>query len=186
MDREQILHMLRDATEEPYQLGLSFRSPMIAPVPERCVSRPAGPLRFVVEARHLDDRAVSGNLSDEADPDDAVFDDFGPTLHVYGADDGIEHLRFDCFAYKPHYHYVHEDGAVNTVCRIDQFAEGDVGEWTIGRLRERLPEMLEYCGVTGLAEQVRVHRVEVLAVVEAVASLLREAGRRAMAERAAG
>ena len=185
MNREQILHMLRNATVEPYQLGLAFRAPMIAPVPDRCVSRPAGPLRFVVEARHLDDRAVSGNLGDEPGEDDTVFDDFGPTLHVYGADDGIEHLRFDCFAHKPHYHYVHGDGAVNTVCRIDQFAEGDVVEWTIGRLRERLPEMLEHCDVTGLAEQVRGHRVEVLAAVEEVASTLREAGRRATAERAA-
>ncbi len=183
MDREQILQTLRSATTEPYQLGLSFRSPMIAPVPERCVSRPAGPLRFVVEARHLDDQAVSGTLGDEPTADDAVFDDFGPTLHVYGADDGIEHLRFDCFAYKPHYHYVQESGTVNTVCRIDQFAEGDVVEWTIGRLRERLPEMLEYCGLTVLAEQVRMDRVAVLAAVEDVAPLLREAGRRAAAER---
>jgi hypothetical protein len=178
--------MLRDATKEPYQLGLSFRGPMIAPAPDRCVSRPAGPLLFVVEARHLDDQAVFGILGDMPDPDGAVYDDFGPTLHVYGADDGVEHLRFDCFASKPHYHYVHEDGAVNTVCRIDQFAEGDVIDWTIGRLRERLPEMLEHCGVTGLATQVRLHRGEVLAAVEVVALLLREAGRRATAERAAG
>ena len=156
MDRQQILQMLREATLEPYQLGLSFRSPMIAPVQDRCVSLSAGPLRFVVEARHLDDQAVSGNLGDESvDGDEELFDDYGPTLHVYGEDDGIEHLRFDCFADKPHYHYVLGDGAVNTVCRIDQFAEGDVIEWTIGRLRERLPEMLEHCGRTVLAEKVR-------------------------------
>jgi hypothetical protein len=185
MDRDEILHMLRDATVEPYQLGLSFRSPMIPPVPERCISRPAGPLRLVVEARHLDDRAVSGTLGSGTEEDTAVFDDFGPTLHVYGAEDGIEHLRFDCFAHKPHYHYVLEGGAVNTVCRIDQIAQGDVVEWTIGRLRDRLPEMLEHCGVTELAEQIRVHRSELLAAVEEVAGLLREAGARASAERAA-
>jgi hypothetical protein len=184
MERRQILQMLRGATLESYQLGLSFRSPMIAPVPDRCVSRSAGPLRFVVEARHLDDQAVSENLGNQSEGgDDELFDDYGPTVHVYGADDGIEHLRFDCFADKPHYHYVLEDGAVNTVCRIDQHAEGDVIEWTIGRLRERLPEMLEHCGLTALADQVRAHQDEIRAAVDDVALLLREAGHRAAAER---
>jgi hypothetical protein len=183
MDKEQMLEMLRDATVEPYQLGLTFRAPMIAPVVERCISRPAGPLRFVVEARHLDDRVISEHMGAERHPHDALFDDFGPTLHVHGADDGIEHLRFDCFRHKPHYHYVFESGAVNTVCRIDQFAEGDAVEWTIGRLRERLPEMLEHCGVEALAEQVRARRIEVLNAVEDVASLLRQAELRATVER---
>jgi hypothetical protein len=186
LDRQEILKKLKDATVEPYQLGLSFRSAMIPPVPERCVSMPAGPLRFVVEARHLDDRAVSGTIgSDPAAGDDDVFDDYGPTLHVYGSEDGIEHLRFDCFAHKPHYHYVHESGAVNTVCRIDQHADGDPVEWTIGRVRERLPEMLEHCGLPDLAEQVRGRRQEVLSTVDEVAGLLREARERATAERAA-
>jgi hypothetical protein len=185
MDREQILKRLRDATLEPYQLGLSFSSPMIAPVEERCVPLPAGPLRFVVEARHLDDGAVSGTLgSDPSAGNDAVFDDYGPTLHVYGAEDGIEHLRFDCFAHKPHYHYVHGDGAVNTICRIDQYAEGDPVEWTIRRLRERLPEMLDHCGLPDLAQQVRTEQVVIQAVVEDVAQLLREARQQARAERA--
>ena len=111
MDRQQILEMLRGATLEPYQLGLSFRSQMIQPVPERCVSVPAGPVCLVVEARYLNDRAVSQTLGDEpAEGDDPLFDDYGPTVHVYGSADGIEHLRFDCFAHKPHYHYVHESG----------------------------------------------------------------------------
>ncbi len=185
MDRQEILNRLRDATVEPYQLGLSFRSPMIPPVPERCVSMPAGPLQFVVEARHLDDRAVSATLgSDPADGDDEVFDDYGPTLHVHGSEDGIEHLRFDCFANKPHYHYVGEAGAVNTVCRIDQYAEGDPVEWTISRLRERLPEMLEHCGLPVLADDVRAQQGVIQASVDDVARLLREARQRSLAERA--
>jgi hypothetical protein len=184
MDTETILKKLREATLEPYQLGLSFRSPMIPPVPERCVSLPVGPLRFVVEARHLDDRAVAGNFSQEpGEGGDAVFDDYGPTLHVYGAEDGIEHLRFDCFANKPHYHYVREAGAVNIVCRIDQYAEGDPIEWTIGRLRERLPEMLQYCGLTALAEEVRAQQDQITAVVDDVAQLLRQSREQATAER---
>jgi hypothetical protein len=177
--------MLREATLEPYQLGLSFQSPMIPLVHERCVSVPAGPLRFVVEARHLDDQAVAGNLRREATvPADQLFDDYGPTLHVFGAADGIEHLRFDCFANKPHYHYVREAGSVNIVCRIDQHAEGDPVEWTIGRIRQRLPELLEYCGVTQLAEQVRAQEKQILAAVDDVAQLLREARQQTVAERA--
>jgi hypothetical protein len=186
MNRSQILQMLRGATLEPYQLGLSFRSPMIPPVPERCVSIEAGPLRFVVEARHLDDRAVALNLQDEGPSEaDELFDDYGPTLHVYGTDDGVEHLRFDCFANKPHYHYVHDAGAVNTVCRIDQVAEGDVVEWTIGRLRDRLPEMLEHCGLSGLAAQVREQREDIQAEIGDVSRLLRQAAERATVERTA-
>jgi hypothetical protein len=184
MDREQMLKMLRDATLEPYQLGLSFDKPMIPPAPERCLPIPAGPLRFVVEARHLDDHALSATLSsDEAEGDDALFDDYGPTLHVYGTEDGIEHLRFDCFANKPHYHYVQEGGAVNTICRIDQYAEGDPVEWTIGRLRARLPEMLDYCGLPDLAEQVRAEQGVIDGVIDDVAELLREARQRALDER---
>lgn len=185
MEHDKIVRMLREATFEPYQLGLSFRSSMIPPVPERCVPMPAGPLRFVVEARHLDDRAVEGNLGPRRAEDDGdLFDDYGPTLHVYGADDGIEHLRFDCFANKPHYHYVRESGAVNTVCRIDQHAEGDPVEWTLGRLRERLPEMLEHCDLADLAEQVRARHQEILAAIDDVAQLLRKARQQAAAERA--
>jgi hypothetical protein len=184
MDRDQMLKMLRDATLEPYQLGLSFDRPMIPPIPERCVPIPAGPLRFVVEARHLDDQALAATLSsDETEGDGALFDDYGPTLHVYGTEDGSEHLRFDCFANKPHYHYVQNGGAVNTICRIDQHAEGDPVEWTLGRLRARLPEMLDYCGLPDLADQVRAEQAVIDATIDDVAELLREARRRALDER---
>ena len=39
---------------------------------------------------------------------EAVVDDRGVSLHVYGEQDGEwrEFLRFDCFAEDPHYHYV--------------------------------------------------------------------------------
>jgi hypothetical protein len=157
---------------------------MIPPVPERCLPIPAGPLRFVVEARHLDDQALAATLnSDEAKGDDALFDDYGPTLHVYGTKDGMEHLRFDCFANKPHYHYVQEGGAVNTICRIDQHAEGDPVEWTIGRLRARLPEMLDHCGLPDLAKEVRAEQGVIDAVIDDVAELLRGARQQAADER---
>jgi hypothetical protein len=184
MDRETVLKMLRESTLEPYQLGLAFRRPMIPLVRERSVDLPAGPLRFVVEGRHLTDDAVAGALREEKASDAAeMFDDYGPTLHVFGAADGMEHLRFDCFAHKPHYHYVQEGGAVNVVCRIDQIAEGDVVEWAIDRVRRRLPEMLEHCGASDLAEQVREGESQILPVIDEVAALLRQAREQAVTER---
>jgi hypothetical protein len=185
MDQQQVLQALREATVEPYQLGLTFQSGMIPPVSERCVSRAAGPLRFVVEARHLDDDAVAGLMDQPPAEGDGFFDDYGPTLHVFGTIDDIEHLRFDCFAHKPHYHYVRDGGSVNIVCRIDQIAEGDPVEWTIGRLRLRLPEMLEYCGLAELAQEARTDKDQIDAAVDEVAQLLRQARERAQAERVA-
>ena len=64
-------------------------------------------------------------------------------MHVCDASDGVEHLRFDCFENEPHYHYINTVEQGNLICRIDEIAEGDPVEWTVGRLRERLPEMLD-------------------------------------------
>ena len=66
-----------------------------------------------------------------------------------------------------------------------EIAEGDPVEWTIGRLRERLTEMLEYCGLTELAQEARIHRDQIDAAVNDVAELLRQARERAQAERVA-
>jgi len=155
---------------------------MIPPDRQQCVSRAAGPLRFEVEVRHLDDRAVATSRGEEMSSNSKqIFDDYGATLHVFGATDGIEHLRFDCFAKKPHYHYAQESGNVNLVCRLDQYAEGDPVEWTIDRLRCRLPEMLEHCRAFDLAQLVRDRSNEILAVIDEVAELLREAQKRATA-----
>jgi hypothetical protein len=59
--------------------------------------------------------------------------------------------------------------------RIDQYAEGDPVDWTIGRLRSRLPAMLEYAGAAGLADDVRAHAADILKVVNQIESLLRKA-----------
>ncbi|MFI5048224.1 MAG: hypothetical protein ACHQIG_14260, partial [Acidimicrobiia bacterium] len=113
---------------------------------------------------------------------DALFDDFGGTVHVNATDDGREHLRFDCFDVKPHYHYVHYPEASNTVCRLDQFANGDPLEWTLRRLRHHLPEMLDFAGSTELSGRVRADEATVAAAVDEVERLLREADARARAE----
>ena len=181
MDSTEIVRRLKEATVEMYQLGLTFTGSMIPPIPENCTSLPAGPVRFVVEVRHLTDAAVAATMGKEP-TGEATIDDYGGTVHVYGSEDGLEHLRFDCFDGKPHYHYANNAEGRNTVCRIDQHAEGDPIQWTLGRLRDRLPDMLDYAGVPELAALVRQRHDEVVGVVDDVEKILRQAQDRARAE----
>jgi hypothetical protein len=183
--QSEMLAIVRNATYEFYQLGMRFKgSTMIPMKPENSISLDAGELRFVVEPRILDETVIAT----EADDDDAgataesadagsgpIFDDYGPSLHVFGASDGLEYLRFDCFAHKPHYHYGRYSAGELLTVRIDQYAEGDPVEWTIGRLRSRLPEMLDYTGAEGLADYVRQHEDDIGKVIDEIESLLRKA-----------
>jgi hypothetical protein len=141
----------------------------------------AGPLVFVVESRTLDDEAVGtaggGAGADEGEQE--FFDDHGPTLHVLGGADQVEHLRFDCFAGEPHYHYFRVTEGTQVLCRVDQFAQGDPVQWAIRCVRHQLPEMLEYCGQGALAAAVRSDRELVGGVVDQVEPLLLAARDRA-------
>jgi hypothetical protein len=169
------------AAPYPYQRGNFYTSLPIPAVPEHCIGVDAGPLRLVVESRELTNEILLTQLPPGSVeiPDDVSFDDFGASLHVCGAEDGLEHLRFDCFEHEPHYHYIQHAVGGNTICRIDEVAEGDPTEWTVGRLRSRLPEMLELCGLQKLAEDTRAHMPEVLAAVDEVVALLQQAQVRA-------
>jgi hypothetical protein len=187
MDDEGVLARLRAGIFEPYQLGFRYSdSRLIAPVPERCVSLVAGPLRFLVEARHLDDAAVAsvtdGELQQESET--PLFDDHGGTVHVLGAADGLEYLRFDCFEDKPHYHYVNRTDGVTVTVRIDQHAEGDPANWAVSRLRERLPQMLEYAGTVELAQSAERQYAEIRGAIDEIQELLRQADVIASSERA--
>lgn len=172
---------------EAYRLGREYTVMPIAMVPEHCVEVPAGPVRFVVEARSLTQEAI---LSNEArqDASDGIEHDYsvdaaGASLHVLGAADGLEHLRFDAFDNEPHYHYIHQAVQRNTVVRIDDRAEADVLAWVVRVVAERLPEMLEHAGVPELAEAVRDESHTVTGALERVSALLREAEQRAEALR---
>lgn len=165
---------MTNGTAPSLQVGTYFDYFPIPPVPEHCTEIEAGPVTFVVEPRQ-----VTGDDATDALPElgadalgaaDRVY--FGASLHVYGTADGLEHLRFDCFVDDPHYHYIrHVDGG-NLVCPLDQAAEGDPLEWTLGRLRGRLPEMLECAHAPELAARVRDERQTVLAAVDDVSRLL--------------
>ena len=102
---------MSDALPYPYNLGMEFPVMPMEPVAAHCLSVPAGPVTLVVEARDLAiDRRYSEYGDDGPIEPDETFDDFGASLHVNGAADGVERLRFDCFDKEPHYHYIRPGG----------------------------------------------------------------------------
>jgi len=92
----------------------------------------AGMLRFGIEYRRLQN-------------------DRGICIHVFGGPDDQqdEVLRFDCFDREPHYHYAWSK--YDRYVPLDPAAEGDPLQWTLTRLRTRLPAMLIQAGELDLA-----------------------------------
>ena len=80
-------------------------------------------------------------------------EDRGVTIHVMGSPHGemTELLRFDCFEQVPHYHYA--PLGRNERLNLDKVSAGDPLDWALGRLRTRLPEMLEYAGFSDVASR---------------------------------
>ena len=131
---------------------------------------------FVINTTHttvIKNEAVQGR-SDGIDHDYNILDG-GASLHVLGSDDRVEYLRFDCFDNEPHYHYIRAAEGRNIVVRFDNVAEGDPLDWTVSRVRHRLPDMLEHVGATQLAESVRASSTAVSKGVDELASLLTRA-----------
>jgi hypothetical protein len=90
-------------------------------VPEHCVTVEAGAVQLVVESRVLTNDVIDQTYG-SAGERELPFDDHGATLHICGSADGVEHLRFDCFEFEPHYHYIDQAAGANTVVRIDELA----------------------------------------------------------------
>lgn len=107
----------------------------------------------------------------------------GLSLHVVAKADGHEYLRFDLFDDPPHYHYNHPvvDGQhANNVVDYDTVTNGPMLDWTLERLRTRLPQMLRQAGGAEVAEQVDL---EVLAPVLSEVERLASAATRAAGAR---
>ena len=172
---------------EAYRLGRDYTVMPIGMVEEHCVPIPAGPVTFVVEARSLSQEAIVANEDRQAASDgldhDYDVDAAGASLHVLGADDGLEYLRFDAFDTEPHYHYIHNDLQQNTVVRVDDVAEGDPLTWTLRVVGTRLPEMLAHARAPELAEAVRARADEVATGFAQLEPLLRQAEDQAQALR---
>lgn len=82
-----------------------------------------------------------------------AIDEDGVSVHVFGSEDHLEYLRFDCFEDFPHYHYISAREGHQTVMDFDTIAHGPILSWTLGCLRSRLSEMLTRSGAPDLAEK---------------------------------
>jgi len=119
----------------------------------------AGAVRFGLEARvvtadalrevYRDDPAALAEI--EANSPPGGFQDSGLSVHVVDSADGHEYLRFDAFEDDPHYHYIHPSGDHNHWVPFDAVAGGDVVDFTLACLRERLLPMIECAGGGSLA-----------------------------------
>jgi hypothetical protein len=174
-------------------IGKVYNIPPQPPVPEHTHELPAGAVTFGVEYRDVDPESLAATYAgndahlaelEERSPEGG-FADQGVSIHVCGADDGHEYVRFDVFDDEPHYHYIHRADAaggevVNNVIDFDRTALGDMLPWAIDRLRTRLPAMLTEAGGEHLVAQLDRELIgRVLGDVERMAAQAREAHRAA-------
>jgi hypothetical protein len=145
-------------------IGNVYGIPPQPPVAELTRTVPAGAVVFGVEYRDVDPESLRSTYAGNADylaeleerSPEGGFSDRGVSIHVCGAADGWEYVRFDVFDEEPHYHYVHRttDGSVmNQVIDFDATASGAMLDWTIERLRTRLAEMLRAAGGETVADE---------------------------------
>ncbi len=111
---------------------------------------------------------------------DDVMSDQGLCVQVYGEADGkdTEILRFDCFDQRPHYHYGPEN--LNIRLDMDKTTVGNPLGWTMGQIRDKLPEMVERAGYADLAKTLQSDPISgaTLHGIEAQARKMSEEGRR--------
>ncbi len=121
----------------------------------------AGPIAIGVEYRELDPESLLATYADNPQSMEdilkaggATFVDEGVSLHVKSTEDNHEYLRFDVFEGEPHYHYIRKVSAgeeiSNHIIAFDIAAHGDMFEWALRCLRERLPAMLREVSAEGL------------------------------------
>ena len=141
----------------------------VAPIPpdaEHTTYVDAGALRFGIEYRVLTDAELARNYEGEdmeeiqAATGGQAVEDNGLSLHVVGAVDGHEYLRFDMFEEGPHYHYIEPSGEKQTIVEFDEVAMGEMLPWVLDLLRTRLVPMLEYAGGAALAESLDADGIE--------------------------
>jgi hypothetical protein len=163
--------MAIDRQDSPYRRGNRYDRLPIPMVEEHCIPVDAGAVQLVIESRRLTNAIVEETYQGEI-AGGVPFDDGGATLHVLGTDDGLEHLRFDCFEDEPHYHYIDQGAVRNTVVRIDELAVGDPIEFSLACVEQHLPDMLGNCGVPALAVEVQGRMDEVHAAMKEVRALM--------------
>jgi len=159
--------------------GTVYTVAPIPPDPEHTTWVEAGALRIGVEYRVLDDAELEANYEGRDMEEirtalqERTIQDNGVSIHVAGAQDGHEYLRFDLFEQDPHYHYIEPSGERQTVVQFDRVAMGEMLPWALGQLRHRLPQMLERAGGKDLVP--KLDRASLDAGIARVEALARSA-----------
>ena len=158
--------------------GTVYTVPPIPPDAEHTTWVDAGALRIGVEWRNLDETELDANYEGKAMEEIQAaitgnVQDNGVSLHVAGAEDAHEYLRFDMFEHEPHYHYIERSGEKQTIIEFDRVALGEMLPWALHQLRTRLPEMLAYAGGADLLA--KLDREQLEASLTQVERLAREA-----------
>lgn len=145
----------------PAEIGIVYQVQPEPPDPDHCTEFPAGAVTFILEDREVDPaslaKSYAGNEAALAEIEkhspDGGFYDCGVSVHVIGASDGHEYLRFDVFDGDPHYHYVRPSLDHNHWVPFDAVAGGDMLPFVVSCLRERLAEMLTEAGGAAVAAE---------------------------------
>jgi len=168
--------------------GTVYTVPPIPPDPEHTTYVDAGAIKLGVEFRLLDEAELEANYEGAAMDeikdalDGNAVEDNGVSIHVVGASDGHEYLRFDMFEQEPHYHYIEPSGASQRIVDFDRVAHGEMLPWTLEQIRSRLPAMLAHAGGAALVSELEEARIA--AVLPEVEKLARDAQRALDAQRA--
>lgn len=145
-----------------------------------------GPIAIGVEYRELDPDSLLATYADNPQSMEeilkaggATFVDEGVSLHVKSTAEDHEYLRFDVFEGEPHYHYIRKVSASeeisNHIIPFDTAAHGEMFEWAIRCLRERLPAMLGEVEAEGLVRDLDPARLtKAIDQAEALARTARE------------
>jgi len=139
------------------RVGIVYNIPPEPPDPEACRWFEAGAVRFGLEYRDVTPEALEALYKDNPEhlaemlenSPEGGFADCGVSIHVSGAADDHEYLRFDAFDADPHYHYVRPTGDQshhNHWVPFDPVAGGDMLDFAFRSLRERLAPMLTEAG----------------------------------------
>jgi hypothetical protein len=148
---------------EPRPIGKIYGIPPQPPDEANTRWIPAGVITIGVEYRDVTPEALLETYRDDPEhlaelmerSPEGGFADEGVSLHVRGAEDGHEYLRFDVFDGEPHYHYIHKvpsgGEVVNQVVDFDVAAHGEMLPWALDCIRSRLPAMLTHAGGAALA-----------------------------------
>jgi hypothetical protein len=163
------------------KVGIVYQMQPEPPDPDSCRWIEAGAVRLGLEYRVVDParlaKAYAGSAEDlaelEAHSPEGGFHGAGVSIHVVGAADGHEYLRFDAFEDDPHYHYVRPSGDHNHWVPFDPIAGGDMLDFALRSLRERLGSMLCEAGGEKIAAQLEAEKQA--AAIDEIERLAREA-----------